>query len=68
MDCIDLDASNGNSLEAHAFLQLVATFGIDGCFLKEDLIKLVPMVARRRQAADLCRFLGLSEKMPGLDS
>ncbi|KAI3514759.1 hypothetical protein L1887_13441 [Cichorium endivia] len=66
LDDLDLDASNGNSLEAHAFLQLVATFGIDSCFVKEDLIKLVPMVARRRQAADLCRFLGLSEKMPGV--
>lgn len=66
LDDLDLDASNGNSLEAHAFLQLVATFGIDSCFVKEDLIKLVPMVARRRQTADLCRFLGLSEKMPGV--
>lgn len=66
LDGIDLDASNGNSLEAHAFLQLVATFGIDGCFVKDDLVKLVPMVARRRQTADLCRFLGLSEKMPGV--
>ncbi|KAL7587978.1 hypothetical protein Lser_V15G39256 [Lactuca serriola] len=66
LDDLDLDASNGNSLEAHAFLQLVATFGIDSCFVKEDLIKLVPMVARRHQTADLCRFLGLSEKMPGV--
>ncbi|KAI3771197.1 hypothetical protein L6452_02356 [Arctium lappa] len=66
LDDLDVDASNGNSLEAHAFLQLVATFGIDSDFLQEDLSKLIPMVSRRRQTADLCRFLGLSEKMPGV--
>ncbi|XP_076902392.1 FRIGIDA-like protein 3 [Bidens hawaiensis] len=66
LDDLDLDASNGNSLEAHAFLQLVATFGIDSDFVHEDLVKLIPMVSRRHQAADLCRFLGLSDKMPGV--
>ncbi|KAL9999328.1 hypothetical protein Hdeb2414_s0488g00904121 [Helianthus debilis subsp. tardiflorus] len=65
LDDLDLDASNGNSLEAHAFLQLVATFGIDSDSIHEDLSKLIPMVSRRHQAADLCRFLGLSDKMPG---
>ncbi|KAI3667871.1 hypothetical protein L6452_42941 [Arctium lappa] len=64
LDDLDLDASNGNSLEAHAFLQLVATFGIDSDFVHEDLSKLIPMVSRRHQTADLCRFLGLSDKMP----
>ncbi|KAK9055001.1 hypothetical protein SSX86_026080 [Deinandra increscens subsp. villosa] len=66
LDDLDVDASSGNSLEAHAFLQLVATFGIDSDFVQEDLSKLIPMVSRRRQAADLCRFLGLSDKMPGV--
>lgn len=65
LDNLDTDASNGNSLEAHAFLQLIATFGIDSDFVQEDLSKLIPMVSRRRQTADLCRFLGLSDKMPG---
>ncbi|KAK9057475.1 hypothetical protein SSX86_022310 [Deinandra increscens subsp. villosa] len=64
LDDLDLDDSNGNSLEAHAFLQLVATFGIDSDFVHEDLSKLIPMVCRRHQTADLCRFLGLSDKMP----
>ncbi|GJW11320.1 FRIGIDA-like protein 3 [Tanacetum coccineum] len=63
---INLDGSNGNSLEAHAFLQLVATFGIDSGLVQDDLLKLIPMVCRRRQTADLCRILGLSEKMPGV--
>ncbi|GAB4830375.1 hypothetical protein Ancab_020012 [Ancistrocladus abbreviatus] len=63
---LDLDASNGNSLEAHAFLQLLATFYIASDFDEEELSKLIPMVSRRRQAAELCRSLGLSEKMPGV--
>ncbi|NP_001274872.1 FRIGIDA-like protein 3-like [Solanum tuberosum] len=66
LDELDIDANNGNSLEAHAFLQLLATFGINSNFNQEDLYKLIPMVSRRRQTADLCRSLGLSERMPGV--
>ncbi|CAK9180151.1 unnamed protein product [Ilex paraguariensis] len=63
---LDVDASSGNSLEAHAFLQLLATFGVNSNFDQEDLSKLIPMVSRRRQTADLCRSLGLTDKMPGV--
>ncbi|RDX72082.1 FRIGIDA-like protein 3, partial [Mucuna pruriens] len=66
LDALDVDASNGNSLEAHAFLQLLASFGIASGFNEEELSRLIPMVSRRRQTADLCRCLGLSEKMPGV--
>ncbi|KAK8674335.1 hypothetical protein V6N13_112627 [Hibiscus sabdariffa] len=66
LDALDLDASNGNSLEAHAFLQLLATYHIASDFDEEELLRLIPMVSRRRQTADLCRSLGLSEKMPGV--
>ncbi|XWS31167.1 hypothetical protein CRYUN_Cryun23aG0053800 [Craigia yunnanensis] len=66
LDALDMDASNGNSLEANAFLQLLATFGISSDFNEEELSRLIPMVSRRRQTADLCRSLGLSEKMPGV--
>ncbi|XP_040992455.1 FRIGIDA-like protein 3 [Juglans microcarpa x Juglans regia] len=66
LDALDMDASNGNSLEAHAFLQLLATFGIASDFNEEEFSRLIPMVSRRRQTADLCRSLGLSEKMPGV--
>ncbi|KAL0460411.1 UNVERIFIED_CONTAM: FRIGIDA-like protein 3 [Sesamum latifolium] len=66
LDYLDVDASNGNSLEAHAFLQLLATFGINSDFDQECLSKLIPMVSRRRQTAELCRYLGLSDKMPGV--
>lgn len=60
-----IDAANGNSLEAEAFLQLLATFRIASEFDEEELCKLVLVVARRRQAPELCRSLGLTHKMPG---
>ncbi|KAJ1399385.1 Frigida-like [Sesbania bispinosa] len=66
LDALDMDASNGNSLEAHAFLQLLASFDIASGFNEEELSRLIPVVSRRRQTADLCRCLGLSEKMPGV--
>ncbi|XP_073116240.1 FRIGIDA-like protein 3 isoform X1 [Elaeis guineensis] len=66
LDDLDIDASSGNSLEAHAFLQLLATFGIASEFDQDEICKLIPAVTRRRQAVDLCRSLGLSHKMPGV--
>ncbi|XP_077252956.1 FRIGIDA-like protein [Tasmannia lanceolata] len=66
LDVLDVDASSGNSLEAHAFLQLVASFGIASEFDQDEICKLIPTVSRRRQIADLCRSLGLSEKLPGV--
>ncbi|KAK4369237.1 hypothetical protein RND71_013029 [Anisodus tanguticus] len=65
LDELDIAGNNGNSLEAHTFLQLLATFDINSNFNQEYLFKLLPMVSRRRQAADLCRSLGLSDRMPG---
>ncbi|KQJ86973.1 FRIGIDA-like protein 3 isoform X2 [Brachypodium distachyon] len=66
LDSLDVDASNGNCLEAHAFLQLLATFGIFAEFNEDELCKLLPSVSRRRQTPELCRLLGLSQKMPGV--
>lgn len=65
LDDLDIDASSGNSLEVHAFLQLLATFDIAAEFDKDEICKLIPSVARRRQTADLCRILKLQGKMPG---
>lgn len=59
------DASSGNSLDAQAFLQLLATFGIAPEYNDDELCKLVTAVARRRQSPALCRSLGLSAKIPG---
>lgn len=63
---VDIDASNGYSLEAQAFLQLLATFSIAPEFDEDELCKLVMAVSRRRQAPELCRSLGLAQKMPGV--
>ncbi|KAM6564233.1 hypothetical protein CsatB_024231 [Cannabis sativa] len=61
-----IDAANGISLEAEAFLQLLATFRIASDFDEEELCKLVLAVAQHRQAPELCRSLGLTHKVPGL--
>ncbi|MQM00679.1 hypothetical protein Taro_033413 [Colocasia esculenta] len=60
---LDIDASGGNSLEVHAFLQLLATFGIVSEFNQDEICNLIPSVSRRRQTADLCRSLGLAHRM-----
>ncbi|XP_062004141.1 FRIGIDA-like protein 3 [Rosa rugosa] len=62
-----IDAANGISLEAEAFLQLLATFRIASEFDEEELCKVVlAAVAHRRQTPELCRSLGLTHKMPGV--
>ncbi|XP_059643993.1 FRIGIDA-like protein 3 [Cornus florida] len=61
----DVDAAaNGNSLEAEAFLQLLATFRIASEFDEEELCKLVLAVSHQRRMPELCRSLGLTHKMP----
>lgn len=59
------DAANQASLETEAFLQLLATFRIASEFDEEELCKLVLAVAHKRQGPELCRSLGLADKMPG---
>jgi len=54
-----MNASNENSLEAHSFLQLIASFGIASGFNGEELSRLIPVVSPRRQVL-ICvvTFLG----------
>lgn len=61
-------SSNGSnfSLEAEAFLRLLATFRIASECDEEELCKLVLAVAHIRQASELCRSLGLIHKIPGI--
>lgn len=66
LDSLDIYSSGGNSLEAHAFLQLLATFDIYSDFHENEICKLIPAVSRRRRTADLCRSLGFLPKMPGV--
>ncbi|KAG9440230.1 hypothetical protein H6P81_020395 [Aristolochia fimbriata] len=63
---VELDAANGSALEAQAFLQLLATFGIASEFDEDELCKLVLAVSNRRQTSELCRSLGLTHKVPGI--
>lgn len=63
---VDLDASNGYSLEAQAFLQLLTTFNVDSVLDEDELCKIVVAVSRRKQTAVSCRSLGLNERIPGI--
>ena len=62
---VDLDAPDGYSLEAQAFLQLLTTFNVDLAHDEDELCKIVVAVSRRKQTAELCRSLGLTERIPG---
>ncbi|XP_062186591.1 FRIGIDA-like protein 3 [Phragmites australis] len=63
---VDLDASNGYSLEAQAFLQLLTTFNVDSVLDEDELCKIVVAISRRKQTAVSCRSLGLNERIPGI--
>ncbi|CAL0314388.1 unnamed protein product [Lupinus luteus] len=62
----NIDAANGNSFEAVAYLQLLSTFRIASEFDEEELCKLVIAVARCKQAPELCRSIGLTHKVPAI--
>ncbi|CAN0920638.1 FRIGIDA-like protein 3 [Linum grandiflorum] len=49
-----------------AFLLFLAAFGISSCFKPDDIVELVPMIADRERAPQLCHFLGLDKCIPGL--
>ncbi|XP_042418083.1 FRIGIDA-like protein 3 isoform X1 [Zingiber officinale] len=59
---LNLDASN--SLEAQAYLQLLATFSIAPENDEDELCKLIVAVSSCRQAPEFCRSLGLAHKVP----
>lgn len=61
-----IDAVNGKSLEARAFLWLLISFRIASEFDADELCKHVLATAHHRQATELCRSLELAQKMPGL--
>ncbi|TVU03196.1 hypothetical protein EJB05_51272 [Eragrostis curvula] len=63
---VDLDASNGYSLEAQAFLQLLTTFNLDSALDEDELCKIIVAVSRRKQTAVSCRALGLNGRIPGI--
>ena len=51
-----MDASNGNYFEAHAFLQLIPSFGIASGFNEEE-IQAHSSGISTSSSVDLCRYL-----------
>ncbi|XP_058081102.1 FRIGIDA-like protein 3 [Magnolia sinica] len=60
-------SKNGeNPLEGVAFLHLLSAYGLVSSFDVDELLDIVVFIARRKQTIDLCRSLGLTEKIPDL--
>lgn len=55
-----------NYVEALGFLQLLVSYNIMSEFEADELFNLLIPMAKRKQTIALCRDLGLSEKMPGM--
>ncbi|KAK6934540.1 Frigida-like [Dillenia turbinata] len=55
-----------NPLEALGFLQLLATFNLAAEFDAGEVLDLVVNIGRYRQAMELCRALGYSDRIPDL--
>ncbi|PIA58141.1 hypothetical protein AQUCO_00500230v1 [Aquilegia coerulea] len=55
-----------NPLEPLALLQLLAAYGLVSSFNVDELLDLAVSIARRKQAVDLVRSLGIAEKIPDL--
>ncbi|XP_002960412.2 FRIGIDA-like protein 3 [Selaginella moellendorffii] len=63
---VQKDAAGGSSLDAQAFLQLLATFGISSEYDEEELCGLISAIARRKKTPALCRAIGLSARIPAI--
>ncbi|GLJ45726.1 hypothetical protein SUGI_0962300 [Cryptomeria japonica] len=56
--------ADASYLEAHAYLQLLISYGLASEFRNDaNLVDLIVVVARRNQAPEVCRNLGLQDKM-----
>ncbi|KAJ4980661.1 hypothetical protein NE237_031498 [Protea cynaroides] len=53
-------------LEIITFLQFIDAYDLVSAFRLDELLDLVVYIARRRQAIDLCRELGFTDKIPDL--
>ena len=59
------DASRISPVKAHAFLQLLASYGISKEFNDDHLCTLVLHISSNPEAPELCRALQISHKIPG---
>ncbi|RWV80952.1 hypothetical protein GW17_00057694 [Ensete ventricosum] len=55
------DGGRENGLEAMGLLQLLVSYGLASEFKVDELLDLLILVSRRKQAVDLCKSLGLTE-------
>ncbi|RRT50141.1 hypothetical protein B296_00049804 [Ensete ventricosum] len=60
------DGGRENGLEAMGLLQLLVSYGLASEFKVDELLDLLILVSRRKQAVDLCKSLGLTENVPEL--
>ncbi|KAJ4791487.1 FRIGIDA-like protein [Rhynchospora pubera] len=63
---LNLDVHNGCSMEAQAVLQLMATFNVTSVYDEDELCKLVVTISRCKHTIDLCRALGMTERISGI--
>jgi len=62
---LSLDAESPiTTVKAHAFLQLLASYGISEEFQDDDLCELVLRIYSHPEAPELCRALRISHKIP----
>ncbi|XP_050384106.1 FRIGIDA-like protein 5 isoform X2 [Argentina anserina] len=58
-------ADAGNSLEILLFLQFIATYELLSTIDGGDIVNLLGVISRHRQALELCQTVGFADKIPG---
>ncbi|KAL5987970.1 hypothetical protein ACLOJK_035732 [Asimina triloba] len=60
-------SKNGeNPLEGVAWMHLLAAYRLVSVYKVDELLDIIVFIARRKQTIDLCRALGLADKIPDL--
>ena len=60
-----MKADSGNSLEILLFLQFIATYELLSTINAGDIVNLLGVIFRHRQALELCQAVGFADKIPG---
>ncbi|XP_004289331.1 PREDICTED: uncharacterized protein LOC101310557 [Fragaria vesca subsp. vesca] len=60
-----MKADSGNSLEILLFLQFIATYELLSTINGGDIVNLLGVIFRHRQALELCQAVGFADKIPG---
>ncbi|KAM0950350.1 hypothetical protein DsansV1_C04g0040501 [Dioscorea sansibarensis] len=59
-------SDDGDNLEAHGFLQLLAAYKLVDEFKVDEVLDVVVLIARRKQTIELCKILGFEVHIPEL--